>query len=214
MNGNGYSMPGLSVSHVAKQFGKTVVLDGIDLAVGRGEVVALTGENGAGKTTLMRICAGLVRADAGVVTVGGPIGYCPQIPGLFELLTADDHLVMFGRGAGIDRAESLRRGHEILEEFGYPHHERTVTRDLSGGTRQKLNLALALLADPTVLLLDEPYQGFDRGTYVNFWDHCQTWRDAGKAVVVVTHMLAELHRVDRVVELPAHPSRTTIGGPR
>ena len=207
-------MPGLAVSHVAKRFGKTVILDGIDLVVDRGEVVALTGENGAGKTTLMRICAGLVRGDSGVVTVGGRIGYCPQIPGLFELLTADDHLVMFGRGAGIDRAESLRRGHEVLEEFGYPHHERAVTRDLSGGTRQKLNLALALLADPAILLLDEPYQGFDRGTYVNFWDHCQTWRDAGKAVVVVTHMLAELDRVDRVVELPAHPSRTMIGGPR
>ena len=207
-------MPGLAVSHVAKRFGKTLVLDGINLVVGRGEVVALTGENGAGKTTLMRICAGLVRADSGVVTVGGRIGYCPQIPGLFELLTADDHLVMFGRGAGIDRAKSLCRGHEILEEFGYPHHERAVTSDLSGGTRQKLNLALALLADPVILLLDEPYQGFDRGTYVNFWDHCQTWRDAGKAVVVVTHMLAELDRVDRVVELPAHPSRTTIGATR
>jgi ABC-type multidrug transport system ATPase subunit len=78
---------------------------------------------------------------------------------------------------------------------------------MSGGTRQKLNLALALLADPDVLLLDEPYQGFDRGTYVNFWDHCDRWREQGKAVVVVTHMLAELSRVDRVVELPAHPAR-------
>jgi len=115
---------------------------------------------------------------------------------------------MFGRGAGIGRAESLERGHAILEEFGFPLHENAVTRDLSGGTRQKLNLALALLTDPAVLLLDEPYQGFDRGTYVNFWDHCQNWRDEGKAVVVVTHMLAELERVDRVIELPAHPSRS------
>jgi ABC-2 type transport system ATP-binding protein len=80
-------------------------------------------------------------------------------------------------------------------------------RDLSGGTRQKLNLAIALLSDPTVLLLDEPYQGFDRGTYVNFWDHCQTWREQQKSVVVVTHMLAEFGRADRVVELAPHPSR-------
>jgi ABC-type multidrug transport system ATPase subunit len=185
------------------------VLDQVDLAVDGGEVVALTGENGAGKSTLLRICAGLIRADAGKVTVDGRLGYCPQTPGLFELLTADDHLVMFGRGAGLGRAESLRRGHEILEEFGYPLHEQGVIRDLSGGTRQKVNLALALLPDPTVLLLDEPYQGFDRGTYVNFWDHCKVWRDAGKAVVVVTHMLAELGRADRVVELAAHPSRAT-----
>ncbi len=196
----------LTVSQVSKRFGRNVVLDRVDLTVRGGEVIALTGENGAGKTTLMRICAGLVRADVGTVTVGGRIGYCPQAAGMFELLTADDHLVMFGRGAGIDRSDSLHRGRAILEEFGFPVHERAVIRDLSGGTRQKLNVALALLCDPAVLLLDEPYQGFDRGTYVNFWDHCQRWRDAGKAVVVVTHMLAELERVDRVVELAAHPT--------
>lgn len=197
----------LVVSQVCKRFRRTTILDGVDLSVARGEVVALTGENGAGKSTLMRICAGLERADAGTVRVDGRIGYCPQVPGLFELLTAEDHLVMFGRGAAIGRAESLERGRRILAEFDYPLHERTVTRDLSGGTRQKLNLALALLGDPTVLLLDEPYQGFDRGTYVNFWDHCEVWRREGRAVVVVTHMLAELERADRVVELPAHPSR-------
>ena len=147
------------------------------------------------------------------MTVDGRIGYCPQSTGLFELLTAEDHLVMFGRGMGLDRAESLRRGRAILEEFGYPLHERNVTRELSGGSRQKLNLAIALLGDPAVLLLDEPYQGFDHGTYVNFWDHCDTWRRAGKSVLVVTHMLAELDRVDRVVELPTHPSRhrATVG---
>lgn len=204
----------LVVSGVCKRFGRTTILEHVDLEVARGEVVALTGENGAGKSTLMRICAGLERADEGTIAVDGRIGYCPQIPGLFELLTAEDHLVMFGRGAGIGRAESLERGRSILAEFDYPVHERTVTRDLSGGTRQKLNLALALLAEPTVLLLDEPYQGFDRGTYVNFWDHCAVWRERGCAVVVVTHMLAELERADRVVELPAHPSRHVGRGSR
>ncbi|MCZ7631291.1 MAG: ATP-binding cassette domain-containing protein [Microthrixaceae bacterium] len=118
---------------MTKRYGRTTILDAVDLVVHGGEVVALTGENGAGKSTLMKICAGLIRCDAGEVRVGGPIGYCPQTPGLFELLTADDHLVMFGRGAGIGRSESLRRGHAILEEFGYPLHERSVTRDLSGG---------------------------------------------------------------------------------
>jgi ABC-type multidrug transport system ATPase subunit len=135
------------------------------------------------------------------------VGYCPQATSLFDLLTADEHLIMFGRGVGLCRDDSLRRGRELLDEFDFPVGRRIVTADMSGGTRQKLNLTLALLSDPALLLLDEPYQGFDRGTYVNFWDHCDRWRAQGKAVVVVTHMLAELSRVDRVVELPAHPSR-------
>jgi ABC-2 type transport system ATP-binding protein len=197
----------LVATDISKRYGRTTILDHVELRVAAGEVVALTGENGAGKSTLMRICAGVLPADAGVVRADEPIGYCPQEAGLFELLTADEHIVMFGRGAGLSRADSLQRGHQILAEFGYPTAERVVVRDLSGGTRQKLNLAIALLARPSVLLLDEPYQGFDRGTYVNFWDHCQIWRDHGLAVVVVTHMLAELDRVDRVIELPAHPSR-------
>jgi ABC-2 type transport system ATP-binding protein len=202
-------LPGhqLVATNIRKRYGRTVILDDVGLEAREGEVVALTGENGAGKSTLLRICAGLLRADAGTVRVGGRIGYCPQATSLFELLTADDHLVMFARGAGMTREEGIGRGHEILAEFDFPLQEKLVTRDLSGGTRQKLNLGLALLADPSVLLLDEPYQGFDHGTYVNFWDHCEAWRRQRKAVVVVTHMLAELERVDRVIELPAHPSR-------
>jgi ABC-type multidrug transport system ATPase subunit len=197
----------LVVSGVDKSYGRSQVLRDVSLSVRAGEVVALTGENGAGKSTLLRICAGLLRADRGTIRVDGHTGYCPQSPGLFELLTADEHLVMFGRGIGLSRAESVERGRRLLAEFGFPTGQPLASRDMSGGTRQKLNLALAVLADPELLLLDEPYQGFDRGTYVNFWDHCDAWRRQGKAVVVVTHMLAELGRVDRVVELPAHPTR-------
>jgi ABC-2 type transport system ATP-binding protein len=198
----------LAAVGVRKSYGRTRVLDDVSLAVDAGEIVALTGENGAGKSTLMRVCAGLLRPDAGSVRVAGRIGYCPQAPSLFDLLTADEHLAMFGRGVGLCRDDALRRGHELLAEFDFPVGRRVVTADMSGGTRQKLNLALAVLADPTLLLLDEPYQGFDRGTYVNFWDHCDRWREQGKAVVVVTHMLAELNRVDRVVELPARDTDT------
>jgi ABC-type multidrug transport system ATPase subunit len=193
----------LVVSGVVKNYGRRRVLDDVSLSVEAGEVLALTGENGAGKSTLMRICAGLLRADAGTVHVGGRIGYCPQSPSLFELLTADEHLIMFGRGVGLSREDALSRGHALLAEFDFPVGRTVVTAHMSGGTRQKLNLALALLPDPAVLLLDEPYQGFDRGTYVNFWEHCKVWRAEGKAVVVVTHMLAELDRVDGVFELAA-----------
>jgi ABC-type multidrug transport system ATPase subunit len=190
------------------------VLEGASLGLSGGEAVALVGENGAGKTTLLRICAGLLSADAGEVRVAGRVGYCPQDPGVFELLTAMEHVVLFGRALGFGRAEALARGRALLDSFGFRPDERLPARDLSGGARQKLNLALALLGDPGLLLLDEPYQGFDRGTYVNFWDHVDRWREEAKAVVIVTHMLAELDRVDRVVELAVHPARRCGGHPR
>ena len=187
---------------VAKRFGRKVVLDGVDLVVHVGEAVALVGENGAGKSTLLRICAGLLQPDAGAVSVDGGVGFCPQTPGVLELLTADEHLILFGAAAGLTRAAAVERGRGLLDELGFPARERSVARLLSGGTRQKLNLALALLGDRALLLLDEPYQGFDHGAYVNFWDHVDRWRAEGKAIVIVTHMLAELDRVDRIVELP------------
>lgn len=190
----------LDVANVGKAFRKRQVLHGVNLRVDAGEVVAVIGENGAGKTTLLRICAGLEQPTSGSVTVTGRIGYCPQTAGLLDLLTADEHLVTFGRAAGLDRAGALQRGRALLEQLGVRTTGQLV-KHMSGGDRQKLNLALTLLGDRALLLLDEPYQGFDHGTYVNFWEHVDGWRRDGKAVVVVTHLLTELHRVDRVLEL-------------
>jgi ABC-type multidrug transport system ATPase subunit len=199
--------PAVSARGVRRSYGDKLVLEDACLAVQPGESVALVGENGAGKSTFLKILAGVIPAQAGEVRVAGRPGYCPQEPGILNLLTADEHLVLFGSAMGLSRRASLARGREALAEFGFPLEDRSVARDLSGGTRQKLNLALALLGDPRVLLLDEPYQGFDHGTYVNFWDHVDRWKSEGRAVVVVTHMIAELGRVDRVVELAVHPSR-------
>ena len=192
----------LEASAIVKRFKKRLVLDGADMVLSRGEVIGLVGENGAGKTSLLRICAGLLDPDGGSVHRRGRIGYCPQHPALFELLTASEHLALFGRALGLGRTAALREGGAILGEFGFREHH-TLAKALSGGSRQKLNLSLALLGNPDVLLLDEPYQGFDHGTYIDFWDHVDTWRERGTAVAVVTHMLTELWRVDRVVELMA-----------
>ena len=205
--------PLLSATGVWKSFRRKTrpVLRNATLEVRAGEVVALVGENGAGKTTLLRICAGLLPPDTGEVLAAGRIGYCPQEPGVFDLLTADEHLILFGCAVGLSRAVAVAHGRGLLRGFGLSYAGREMARELSGGARQKLNVALALLGDPPILLLDEPYQGFDRGAYVNFWDHVRTWRAEGRGVVVVTHLLAELDRVDRVVELSIPPTSLPHG---
>lgn len=191
---------------LSKRFKDKVVLDRLDFAVERGEVVAVVGENGSGKSTLLKLCAGLIAPDAGSVSVDGGIGYCPQDPGLLGRLTIDEHLEIFGAGLGLSGSEARQRGRGHLTALGVATAENAAVGTLSGGTRQKLNLALSLLGQPDVLLLDEPYQGFDHGTYVNFWDLVHGWRAEGKAVVVITHLLAELTLADRVVDLsPAAP---------
>jgi ABC-type nitrate/sulfonate/bicarbonate transport system ATPase subunit/ketosteroid isomerase-like protein len=201
-------------SAIVKSFGRKRVLDGVSLEARAGEVVAVVGENGAGKSTLLRICAGLERPDCGTVRIDGRVGYCPQVPGLFELLSADEHLALFAPALGLSREDGLVEGRRLLGELGFPVDDRAQARRLSGGARQKLNLALALLGDARVLLLDEPYQGFDHGAYVNFWEHVARWRAQGIAVVIVTHLLADTALVDRVVELAIPRERPAGGDPR
>jgi ABC-2 type transport system ATP-binding protein len=193
--------PLLEAADIRYSYGRKLVLDGVSLSVRGGEAVAIVGENGAGKSTLMRVCAGLIDPKVGEVRVRGRVGYCPQIPGLFDLLNADEHLSLFAPALGLSSEQVLRDGRTLLDELGFPVGDRSPTRYLSGGARQKLNLALALLGGARVLLLDEPYQGFDRGAYVSFWEHVAGWQADGLAVVVVTHLLTDLALVDRVVEL-------------
>jgi ABC-type multidrug transport system ATPase subunit len=196
--------PLLELRGISKRIAGRWLLRDVDLELSRGETLALVGENGAGKSTLVRIVAGIDGHDEGAVHVDGRIGYCPQEPGLLDLLTADEHLVFFGQGLGLDREESRCLGHALLDGLGFPARMRaTVAKHLSGGSRQKLNLALSLLGDPDVLLLDEPYTGFDSGTYHCFWEHVERWKDEGRGCLVVTHFLGERERVDRVHELRA-----------
>src|SRR6266545_963619 len=130
----------VSATGICKGFRRKAVLEGAALEARAGEAVALVGENGAGKTTLLRICAGLIPADSGEVRVRGPIGYCPQDPGVFELLTAEEHLVLFGRAWGCHARKPWPRVGASSRDSGFPLEERGTARNLSAGTKQKLNL--------------------------------------------------------------------------
>ena len=177
------------------------VLRGADLVVGTGEVVGLVGENGSGKSTLMKILVGALAADGGRLLVSGRMGYCPQEPILYERLTCDEHLELFGVAYGMDARAVASSADDLYETLGFAHWRATRAEELSGGTRAKLNLSLALLSDPEVLLLDEPYAGFDWDTYERFWDLTAARRAAGRSVLVISHFITDRERFDRIVEL-------------
>lgn len=193
--------PLLRVSGVHKAFGRHQVLSGVDLVVHPGEAVAIVGENGSGKSTLLKVLAGLERPDGGAVELHSRMGYCPQRLELFDGLTVAENLVYFGAGYGLSEDELRQAGRTYLEQFRYGQYLHTLVKNLSEGTKQKLNLTVSLLHAPGLLLLDEPYQGFDYETFLNFAGLLRTWRQERRAVLTISHLVTADLGMDRVLEL-------------
>jgi len=188
----------LSVSEVARAFGRHEVLRAVSFAVRRGEMVGIVGENGAGKSTLLKIIAGLLRPSRGRVDVRGRIGYCPQDPQVHLGLTVAHNLEWFRTAY---RLGTVRRAEALMDVLALSQNRNRLVSDLSGGTRQKLNLVLALMHDPDILLLDEPYQGFDWETYLRFWGLAEEFRRAGRVIVIISHLFFERTRFDTLLRL-------------
>lgn len=193
--------PLLQVAGVHKAFGRNQVLRGVDLTVRSGETVAVVGENGSGKSVLLKILAGLERADRGTVSVARKIGYCPQKLELFEGLTVSENLVYFGAAYGLAEDTLREMGRYYLERFRYERYIDTLVKNLSEGTKQKLNLTIALLHAPALLLLDEPYQGFDYETFINFAGLLKDWRSQNRAVLTISHLVTADLPMDRILEM-------------
>jgi ABC-type multidrug transport system ATPase subunit len=177
------------------------VLDGVHIELRAGEVVGLVGENGSGKSTLMKILVGALGADAGMVVRSGPLGYCPQAPLVYPRLTCDEHFDLFARAYRMSAPAARASRRAIYEALEFGRFASMRADQLSGGTLAKLNLGLALLPDPQVLLLDEPYAGFDFDTYQRFWELVAERRRAGRSVLIVSHFVVDSQRFDRIVEV-------------
>ncbi|WP_406351237.1 ABC transporter ATP-binding protein [Streptomyces sp. NBC_01635] len=186
------------------------VLRGVDLNLAPGVLAGIVGENGAGKTTLLKILAGELRPHQGSVRHRGRFGYCPQEAVLNDALTVRQHLEFFRTAFGLP---DLRHAKGIMEELRLWSYADAPAGVLSGGTRQKLNLTLALMHDPQVLLLDEPYQGFDWDTYQRFWELAARLSDAGRSVLVVSHLAYDTRRLDELWRLDGgqlHPETAAM----
>lgn len=191
----------LTANGLAKSYGRLRrrrVLRDVTFSVAPGALVGIVGENGAGKSTLLKILAGALRPDTGSVELDGALGYCPQESVLNDSLTVAQHLDYF---AATYRLHDLRRADSLVERLAFQQYREAPVETLSGGTKQKLNLTLALMQDPRVLLLDEPYQGFDWETYLRFWDLAVDLRNRGCAVLIISHLLFDRQRFDAVYQL-------------
>ena len=192
----------LSAAGIARSFGRHAALERTDLEVRGGEVLGLVGPNGAGKSTLVSILAGALAPDAGTVVLGESrprVGWVPQRPAQYGRLTPRENLELFARLEGVADPTGVAR--HLVEIVELPDDGR-LSSELSLGNQQRLNLAIALLADPDVLLLDEPTSSLDPRQRRRFWELARAVRERGGAVVFVTQNLEELERfADRVVVL-------------
>jgi ABC-type multidrug transport system ATPase subunit len=188
----------LHMAAVHKAYGRRAVLRGADLAVSAGMLAGVVGENGSGKSTLMRIAVGQLVPDRGTVRRFSALGYCPQQAVLNDTLTVAQHLRLFQVAYRLPRLDAAW---ELVDLLGFTAERRTRAGELSGGTRQKLNLTLALMHDPPLLVLDEPYQGFDWDTHQRFWQLADRLRSRGRSVVVVSHLLHDQQHFDAVHHL-------------
>jgi ABC-2 type transport system ATP-binding protein len=185
---------------VARRYGSHVALEPTDIDVCGGEALALIGPNGAGKSTLLSILAGALEPSVGdVERVGGVrVGWVPQRPAFYDRLTARENLALFARLEAEARPANVAE--RLLARFDVPADRPAHT--LSVGNRQRLNVALALLGEPRVLLLDEPTASLDPGQRRRLWEIVTALRDEGGAVVFVTQNLEELDlHADRVVAM-------------
>ncbi|HEX2159057.1 MAG TPA: ATP-binding cassette domain-containing protein [Actinomycetes bacterium] len=204
----------LEAAGLEKSYGTLRVLDGVDLAVPRGSVLALLGPNGAGKTTTVRILATLVRADAGRATVAGfdvvadrrqvrrHISLTGQYAAVDELQTGEENLRMMGRLAGLPGPAARRRAAELLERFDLTEAGRRTVSTWSGGMRRRLDLAAGLVGAPSVIFLDEPTTGLDPRSRQAVWQVVTGLAADGVTVFLTTQYLEEADRLaDRVAVL-------------
>ncbi len=203
----------MEIHDLAHSYGPKKVLRGINLTIAAGQLVGLLGPNGAGKSTLIRCAIGLERPTSGRTALVGKemprqareirslIGYMPQAPALFEDLTAAENVAFFG-GAFVSNARELRRRTgEALELIGLGGAGRTPVRQFSGGMKERVSLACALVHRPRILFLDEPTAGVDPVISQDIWNHLRLLAQEGVAILLSTHLLEEIYQCSRVLIL-------------
>jgi ABC-2 type transport system ATP-binding protein len=191
----------LEARDIRRSFGDREALRGVSLSAAPGEIVAIIGPNGAGKTTLLSIIAGIQKPDAGeVATDPAGIGWVPQQAAVYGKLTVAENLRLFARLERCPEVEDVVA--RMLRQTGLEDRAGDQVAVLSGGNRQRVNIAIGLLSQPAVLLLDEPSAALDPRQRGRLWEFIRALAEAGTAVLFSTHNVAEAERnAHRVIVL-------------
>ena len=191
----------LAASGLTKRYGERVALREVSFAAAAGELVAIIGPNGAGKTTLLSILAGIQRPDAGTVTrPPREVGWVPQQPAVYSKLSVAENLRLFARLEKVAEVDGAVA--RMLAQTGLADRAGDELGTLSGGNRQRVNIAIGLLAEPPVLLLDEPSSSLDPRQRARLWEFVGAQASRGTAVIFSTHDVQEAERyADRVLVL-------------
>jgi ABC-2 type transport system ATP-binding protein len=210
----------LEIDHVTKRYGATTALDGLSFEVARGEVFGFLGANGAGKTTTMRICLGIIRADAGEIRwEGQPTaelprrtwGYLPEERGLYARMGVLDQLVYFASLYGQPPDRARREGLAWLARFHISDYADRRAEELSKGNQQKVQFIAAVLHGPEVLLMDEPFTGLDPVNLVLLREAFMELRDQGRTLIFSTHQMELAEAMCESVAIVDH-GRLVAGG--
>lgn len=184
--------PVIEARGVSKSFGERVALRDVGFGAGSGEVLAIIGPNGAGKTTLLSILAGIREPDAGEVDLPRGVGFVPQQAALYRRLTVEENLRLFARLEGVGDVEATVA--RMLEQTALGDRRGDQVGTLSGGNQQRINIAIGLISDPAVLLLDEPSTGLDPRQRARLWEFVLGLAGRGTTVIFSTHNIAEAER--------------------
>ena len=205
----------LTLSNVRKSFGKTTAVDGLSLAVRKGEIFGLLGPNGAGKSTSVSLSVGLLAPDTGSVAIeghGNPadpavrqvIGVAPQALALYDALSGEENLIFFGEMFGLSGAVLAQRVRWCLDFVGLADRKGDLAGGYSGGMKRRLNLAAALVHDPQLLLLDEPTVGVDPQSRNKIFESIEELHRQGRTIIYTTHYMEEAERLcDRIAIVDA-----------
>lgn len=198
----------ISMKNVVKKFGKETVLNHIDFDIPQGKIIGLIGPSGAGKSTIIKIILGMEKTQKGTATVFGQImpnrqllnriGYMAQTDALYESLTARENLQFYADMKGVAAQKASRQILHVAEVVELTNDLNKRVGGYSGGMKRRLSLAIAMLGDSEVLILDEPTVGIDPALRRQIWTELHKLRDEGKTILVTTHVMDEAELVDDV----------------